>query len=273
MRNYRKLPDPLFQSQCEIGWGDYGSGIEIGWYNSYEFVYGLGYDSVADDYKILKIARTNTVCRETELYSLKSNCWRKIESFSAKPSFSQERCEFVDGTFHWLGLSDTNAQPIIVCFNLSTEKYGEVTQAEYFPALNIFKDDELEVIVVRGMLCACVNYCRDTRFVLWEMEEYGVEKSWTKKFDIQYNRSLPYFPAKVSAESLFTLKPLYFYDNNDILIKVSADNCHLEIFMYENEEAIPTKIVSCGNCNNMSDAFLYVESLISPAVPVVGCNE
>ncbi|XP_057765068.1 F-box/kelch-repeat protein At3g06240-like [Salvia miltiorrhiza] len=242
MRIYRKLPNPLFQARDGIGidWYDgYDFEVGIGQYNRYEFVYGLGYDSAADDYKILKIPRMNSRCRETELYSLKRNCWRKIDSFSAKPSFSQERCEFVDGTFHWLTISATYSQAIIVSFCLSTEEYGEVVQPEYFPVPNLFGDDVLEVVAVRGMLCVCVNYCRETRFVLWVMEEYGVERCWTKKFDIQYRSSRPYFPFPTSAESLFTLKPLYFYDNGDILIKVSTDKCHLEIFMYKNDIAIP----------------------------------
>lgn len=266
MRIHRKLPNPLFQARDGIGidWYDgYENEVAIGQYNRYDFVYGLGYDSAADDYKILKIARMNSRCTETELYSLKSNCWRKIESFSAKPPVTQERCEFVDGSFHWLGLSATHMEPTIVSFSLLTEEYGEVAQPEYSPVTDLFEDDELEVVAVRGMLCVRVNYCRETRFVLWVMEEYGVERSWTKKFDIQYRSSLPYFP--VSEDLLFTLKPLYFYDNGDLLIKVSTDKCHLEIFMYKNEVAIPIRIVSCGNCNNTSDAFLYIESLVSPA--------
>ncbi|KAL6500890.1 hypothetical protein OROHE_025087 [Orobanche hederae] len=268
MRVFKKLPDPLFQVQNRIGINLYGYENEYatGRYNRYEFAYGLGYDSAVDDYKILKVPRMDCHCTETEFYSLRSNSWRKIETFPAKPTFTQERCEFVDGTFHWLS-AISNTQTTIVSFKLSTEEYGVVAQPKLSRAINFSKEDGMEVVVVRGKLCVCVNYCRKYRFVLWVMNEYGVESSWHKKFVIRYGSSLPYFPSKASAESLFTLRPLYFYDNGDILIKVSTDTCHLEIFMYKNEAVIPIRIASCGNCNNTSDAFLYVESLISPTAP------
>lgn len=278
IRICKKLPDPLFHWQNAVGvdwqrfddeyFGQFRGDENVGGpglYDRYEYVYGLGYDFVAAGYKILKVPRVTSSCTDTEMYSLRRNCWRKIESFSAKPSFLQERCEFVDGTFHWVCL-DTTPKPIVFSFNLSREEYAEVAQPDYSPVINFLDEDGMEVLVVRDKLCMCVNYSRDTRFVLWVMEEYGVERSWTIKFDIQYGSSLPYFPTKASADSLFTLKPLYFYDNGDIMIKLSTDDCNLEIFMYKSDVAIPIRVVSCGNCENTSDAFLYVESLVSPVV-------
>lgn len=246
MRNIVKLPHPLFKSRVHNIVND--------------FLYGLAYDSVNDDYKILKIGIY--LPSKTELYSLKNNCWRKIKSFSSdvEPSFSLQRCEFVDGRLHWIGLTTAGA-PIIVSFDLSSEKHGEVAQPQYDAELN-FKgdyDEHLEVVALRGMLCASLNYTNKGRFVLWVMEEYGIEKSWTKRFDID-----PY--ANGISYDLEKLTPLYFSDNNDLLVKMyETSTDYMYIAIYRNGEARPMEIVKCRGVEDgdLCDAFLYVESLIS----------
>lgn len=41
------------------------------------FVYGVGYDAVGDDYKLLRL-HMSVGLMESEVYSLVSNCWRGV---------------------------------------------------------------------------------------------------------------------------------------------------------------------------------------------------
>nr|XP_016446573.1 PREDICTED: uncharacterized protein LOC107771665 [Nicotiana tabacum] len=66
--------------------------------------FGLGYDSTIDDYKILKI----DLKAPGEILALKSGFWRKIDKHltGVYPVLSgMDSLAFVNGAFHWLGLS------------------------------------------------------------------------------------------------------------------------------------------------------------------------
>nr|XP_009791134.1 PREDICTED: putative F-box protein At5g15670 [Nicotiana sylvestris] len=95
------------------------------WLVSYweEFcTFGLGYDSTSDDYKILKIDPK----ARGEILALKSGSWRKIDQHPSGvyPVLSgMDSLAFVNGAFHWLGLS-LNDKPSH-CFCASVMKdYG-----------------------------------------------------------------------------------------------------------------------------------------------------
>ncbi|WRX22645.1 hypothetical protein QQP08_015132 [Theobroma cacao] len=65
--DYRKLPDPFLSSEA---------------YLSQLFVYGFGYDSSTDVYKLF-LGRTEGVVQssmEAEIFSLRRNSWRMIEN-------------------------------------------------------------------------------------------------------------------------------------------------------------------------------------------------
>ncbi|KAH6796017.1 hypothetical protein C2S51_037003 [Perilla frutescens var. frutescens] len=247
MRTCRKLPDPLLPPLENV-------------YGAVGFVYGLAYDFAADDYKILKIGRENFCARETELYSLKSNSWKSIPPPSRNSIIEQNKCEFVNGAFHWF----CTFRRVIVSFNLSTEKHGKFGLPE---SGRVAESQTTEVVVLRGMLCVGGNYpahfsSSGSKFVLWAMKEYGKEESWSKMLDIEYSTDdipgLPYEPS--SYKPFCTLRPLCFYDNGDILLNISCEKNNMGLFLYKNKGAILDKIVAPDG-RQICGGFIYIQTM------------
>lgn len=91
-----------------------------------EFVrYGFGYDSVHDDYRVVRIAQfPNVVQNDVRIYSLKSNGWRMGKDFPYRLCCTTHGV-FVSDALHWLViLPDKKMVSMIVSFNLGTEEYG-----------------------------------------------------------------------------------------------------------------------------------------------------
>ncbi|KAH6764724.1 hypothetical protein C2S51_015973 [Perilla frutescens var. frutescens] len=178
MKTYRKLPDPL------IPLDGYEPDHELG-----GFVYGLGYDSVGDDYKLLKFPTAKET--ESELYSLKNDSWKKI---SSSPPYlidciDQRQFVFLNGMLHCISTCPEPEKMFLVSFDLSTEKYGEMVPPAAFREWLSCPNYKVVVTVLRGKLCVYLNSYGDIRFGFWVMEDYGVGESWTKLFLIDYENS------------------------------------------------------------------------------------
>ncbi|KAK6269135.1 hypothetical protein QUC31_013295, partial [Theobroma cacao] len=149
------------------------------------YVYGFGYDTVSDDYKVVKIMQLGGVDgkaleSEVKICSLKRLAWRRIPDIPCIFSFPGVNGVFASGALHWVlthkvQLSEEN---VIVALDLAAEKYREIPQPEY-----IDKRFQLDVGVLGGCLCAIANY-DDVRVDLWVMKEYGLKESWTRLFSV-----------------------------------------------------------------------------------------
>lgn len=249
MRICRKLPDPPLPRPFR------GSDYEL-----VGAVYGLAFDSAGDDFKVLKLMRDGFPSRDTELYSVKSNSWKRIPPTSEYSWIKQKKLEFVNGAFHWFCIFKT----AIVSFNPSSEEYGEIRVPKSFPTktkTNNSGRPVAEVVVLRGMLCvtlACKSRSDDPtdggkRFVLWAMQEYGVDESWSKLIDIDI-------------KNMKSFRPLFLYDNGDVLLKLSNDRKDRNesgVYIYRDnglglEEG--ERIVGRDG-SEVQDGFIYVESL------------
>ncbi|KAL4614256.1 hypothetical protein ACB092_07G041000 [Castanea dentata] len=97
-------------------------------------VYGFGYDSFADDYKLVRVVTFATERFETEvkLYSLGTNSWKRIEDFPYGVPNKSDGI-FVNGALHWLVYLEND----LVCLyfvsylDLSEEKYGWLELPDY----------------------------------------------------------------------------------------------------------------------------------------------
>ncbi|KAH6834095.1 hypothetical protein C2S53_013882 [Perilla frutescens var. hirtella] len=237
MRTCRKLPAPKFPP---LG-------------RNQSFVYGLGYDSAGDDYKILKILYCSKGELETELYSLRSDSWRKILAFPTMKISCLSFCSFVNGALHWL-CHWPESSYAVVSFDLSTEEYGEVELPEHSPTINLL-DDKVNVAVSSGKFCFCLSYRSTRNFVLWVMEEYGVVESWTKKFNIDCD-IIP------GLGNNFRWKPLHFCENGQILmVAFMYFEKNGVIFMYGDDKTLLRK--DFGR-SKISECLVYVDSLVSP---------
>ncbi|KAK4373806.1 hypothetical protein RND71_004483 [Anisodus tanguticus] len=122
-------------------------------------IYGLGYDSTSDDYKILIIDLES----RSEILGLKSGSWRKIDRHptGVYPELADmDSLAFVHGAFHWLG------------------QLTDVQMCSIFSRLC-----RIGVSLLGEMFCAYSHM--DDIFKFWVMKDYGVKESWTELFNIR----------------------------------------------------------------------------------------
>lgn len=141
-------------------------------------LYGFGYVSLADDYKVIKIAASSMV----RVYSTKTNSWKRVQcdfpyNFDA---YSGKKPACVDGVVHWL-VSDPNTflRTAIVGFDFNEEKFKEIPLPD-----KVKPNSKMDIFpgnlgVLRGLLCVSFEIYPE-RLELWLMLEYGVRESWNK---------------------------------------------------------------------------------------------
>ncbi|WOG91400.1 hypothetical protein DCAR_0310649 [Daucus carota subsp. sativus] len=179
-----------------------------------EFVsYGFGYDSVRDDYKVVRIAQfPDMVKNEVKVFSLKKNGWRRVLDFPYRVSTS-EHGVFLDSAVHWLVCKRFGSEAaVIASFNLGTEKYGLLPQPRY----SDMSDNMATLGVLGGKLCLNCNY--NMRYIdIWVMEKYGVKKSWSKILSVVQNDDLPFVQLTAVAYSNTGKKVLLQQDASQLL--------------------------------------------------------
>ncbi|KAI4377956.1 hypothetical protein MLD38_015506 [Melastoma candidum] len=139
--------------------------------------YELGFDSKIDDYKVLRhgccFDSRDNVELVFEVLPLRANAWRQV---SREPLFDGPVSAgvFLNKAIHWI-----NTTGRIVAFDLENENFMG------FPPLPVNGKSIFchRLSVHLGCLVTCHRYI-DSPFQAWIMEEYGVESSWTKLFDI-----------------------------------------------------------------------------------------
>ncbi|KAK4711887.1 hypothetical protein R3W88_006400 [Solanum pinnatisectum] len=181
-----------------------------------DYNFGLGYDPISDDYKVVKIPEDDLEA-PTEILSLKTGSCRKIyEGYCSFQCDNMDYLTLVRGTFHWLADSE-GYRFSLFSFNILNEAFGELPLSKEMPLLC----DTMEqgVIVLGGMLSVnfvCVK--EDTIvFDMWVMKEYGIEESWTKLFTMRDSRKrfhvLPITPKYIFADGRVLLNS----DKTDVL--------------------------------------------------------
>ncbi|XP_065856933.1 F-box/kelch-repeat protein At3g23880-like [Euphorbia lathyris] len=216
--------------------------------------FGLGYDSSADDYKVVVIKEIQgpKISRVVEvwIFGLNSNSWRKIQDFP----YLEYRIEdvesgtcFTDGALHYLCRHGQSY--IIIAFDLEKETFSVVPQPVYETSGCLTRLQVLE-----GRLC--ISFCSVllNEVALFVRKRDGTEFSWSKLFS-------------VSTEIIYCLKfgkLLGLSDGGDKILILY--NKH--IFSYE----IGLCVQDIGIKDIQSavdlDLILCIESLVS-----VGCTD
>ncbi|KAI7727252.1 hypothetical protein M8C21_033380 [Ambrosia artemisiifolia] len=140
-------------------------------------MYGFGYDSSTDDYKILSISFWDPHNMQHDIkeafecvYSLRNNLWRKL------PEHDHSVLDGISGapinqSLHWISRSFC-----IVGFNLATEEFNEME----LPDSDSFHNGKTmgsDLVDFGGKLG--VSMSSEVCTELCVMEEYGVGESWT----------------------------------------------------------------------------------------------
>ncbi|KAL2896706.1 F-box protein CPR1 [Bienertia sinuspersici] len=181
----RTFKQVLFSVEVEI----WNSGHCLG-------LYGFGYDSQHDDYKVVLMKLQED--KETWVYSLKTDSWRKAPTQYQSPLLKKLYkplcgCVFGHGMIHCIlrGVDDYsrlyldsveytyNEQPQIARFNLSSEEW---------------EHEDLEI---------------------WIMKEYGIKESWTKLLRISHNGPKSFNLGPPIAYSRTTRQVLWLNSIND----------------------------------------------------------
>uniref|UniRef100_A0A2P2N047 F-box domain-containing protein n=1 Tax=Rhizophora mucronata TaxID=61149 RepID=A0A2P2N047_RHIMU len=199
--------------------------------------HGFGYDSVSDDYKVVRIdGRTNV-----SVYSLRTDSWRRMGVFPYG-DYVYDSGTLLNGAVHWAVKSGEgeNAKYSISAFDLEKELFQEL------PAPDVGDTDSEFVVGALGK-CLCMihsrNYMHDD---FWVMRKYGMGESWTR-----ISISLSYI----------CMAPLCLTKNGGALLVIDG-----RLVLYNLEKDTYKFLIVHGIPGGVGfEADTYIESLISPS--------
>ncbi|XP_059449331.1 F-box/kelch-repeat protein At3g23880-like [Corylus avellana] len=240
-------------------------------YNDY---FGFGYDESVDDYKVVRLLNNEGDTCKVEVYELRADCWRETQNFpySLNRFAGTWSTVYANGALYWVVVREHGPEGTrwnVVAFDLSTEKFTEVPQPNYF-------DDDscsllaghgmsvsdlnfvIELVVERGSLCLVCHYiqcCVGSHAGVWIMREDGV---WTKLAKIPYQQEMK------QSQQFWRL--LCFSGNGEFLM---ARKDKLALYSTKEDAFEDLPIHGGGDELLLHDSILnkiktYVESLISP---------
>lgn len=208
----------------------------------YYIAFGFGYDEINDDYKVVgincrrKYDHQPSGLAEVMVYSIKTECWRRIGDFQGGHPFWMDYGIFANGKLHW-SCWDKGCQSIC-SLDLATETYGQVD----IPNFDEYSKSILDVF--QGSLCLLCEKeyeCTD----VWVLQEYGVRESWIKLLSISVYRPMMWMVSK-----LFCLS-----EDGKVLVSYGGN---LGLYDPKEDSFWNHDMSFIGGC-------VYVESLISPA--------
>ncbi|KAK9288011.1 hypothetical protein L1049_016456 [Liquidambar formosana] len=239
-REYKRLPVP-----CSSG------------RKSSLFGYGFGYDSSIDDYKVVRICPSarQGVPMGAELYTLKTNSWKKIEGITFDVLFMDrlDRGSFANGAMYWWVIAFTfskdeyDSSSKILRFDLKAEKFKLLPPPRHIP-----KNLLMNLGVIAGFLCTGRDN-HGSGIKLWRLKDDGVKQMWSKGVAIGVNRCV-----------LPICYPICYPKMGEVLmhiIRKGQDNIVLCLCNLD-DTTLKTQLIHVPEF--WSDATTYVESLVSP---------
>jgi F-box interacting protein len=145
-------------------------------------LHGFGYDHVRDDYKIIEhVAYSDAVLLDPfwEIYSLKSNSWRKINYDMPIRCLSASDV-YLNGVCHWWG--EKHNKTCLVSFNLCDEVFLTTPS----PLADVPDDGfDVQLMVLNGSIALISNQKETASYQISTLGEFGVEESWIRLFDVE----------------------------------------------------------------------------------------
>jgi hypothetical protein len=109
-----------------------------------------------------------------EIYSLKSNSWRKLDGVDMPLPCPGRSHVNLDECFHWLSLDDK-----MVSFDFSKENFFVTALPSESNVIHTLVESNL--VVLNGSVSLIYNYDK-MYFRIWILGELGVKESWSKLF-------------------------------------------------------------------------------------------
>ncbi|XP_059650493.1 F-box/kelch-repeat protein At3g06240-like isoform X2 [Cornus florida] len=231
-------------------------------------MYGLGYDSSANDYKVVAIDFREDIGNDDDdedgdddgedddddeeswcnriifsVYSLKTDSWRRIQDV---PHYHSRDAPpptlvLVNGCLHWFSFRSSSY--VIAAFDLADEKFRDVQIPSSLD--NNHSNYDLmycKLGVLRGCLCILVSHTD-----IWVMKEYGVTESWTKI-------------SSVCGHNTFMIEPLCLLADGEVLFEIYEE----KLVAFNAKEKALRDVVVCGIPDMFKAGMTFVESLVSP---------
>ncbi|XP_075086128.1 F-box/kelch-repeat protein At3g23880-like [Nicotiana tabacum] len=155
------------------------------WKQFHAAIYGVGYVSSTDDYKIIRVGQKYySSYYNVHIYSTNSNSWKLMGKFHPNNKFFDGDIVTVDGIVYIIAITDLcNISPndfTIVRFNLEKEKFQEIL----FP--DRIKSWEDPALCTLGENLCLTRLHNDSRrdFEVWYMTKNGMSYSWSKMLTI-----------------------------------------------------------------------------------------
>ncbi|RDY13287.1 F-box/kelch-repeat protein, partial [Mucuna pruriens] len=147
----------------------------------YSVRFGFGYDDLSQNYKVVAVI-LGLKKTKVKAHYLGHNCWTNILSFPSFPILRQVEGQFMSGTVNWLALD-----------KVGKETYERLLLPE---GLDEVPHIEPQLAILWDSLCLCLDY-KGTHFVVWQMRDFGVEKTWTQLVNLRHECS-PQLPICIS---------------------------------------------------------------------------
>lgn len=217
-------------------------------------VYGFGYDSFSDDYKLLRISyfidlHNRTFDSKVKLFSLRSNGWKSFERMPYALCCARTMGVFVGGALHWVVTRklEPDAPDLIIAFDLKFEVFQEVPMPELGN-----ESFQMEVALLGGCLCMLANY-QNTQVDLWVMKEYGSKETWCKLLTLTQPNDL---------RSLKFVRPLtYSRDGNKVLLELD----HRKLCWYDLKNRA-LSFVKISRMPSLIDGTICFGTLVPPTL-------
>jgi len=157
--------------------------------NTQFHLHGFGYDHVKDDYKVIQHVNyfifNDNPCGGLdhehfwEIYSLKSNSWKKINFDMPTRYQDYDTDVYLNGMCHWWG--GTTDEAYMVSFNWCNEDYF-ITPSPLEDVPGCF---DVSLVVLNGFVAIISNYKETNSFQISIIGELGVKESWIRLFDVE----------------------------------------------------------------------------------------
>ncbi|XP_062015071.1 F-box/kelch-repeat protein At3g23880-like [Rosa rugosa] len=206
-------------------------------------IHGFGYDSTTDDYKLILGAR-NKVAKKTKIaiFTVKTGSRRTVQDFEFVHYLNGQGC-FVNGALHWLDSMYKSTR--IVSFDLAEEKCDTLCRIEYGPMFR------MGIGTIRNCLCYYTySSIRSMPMTIWMMNEYGINKPWTKLMNIPTN----IIPYKIY------LRPKHVVENGEVLMILDGK----DFVIYNPKENKYRTVFQSPTILQSAAVVVYLDTLVSP---------
>ncbi|GER46450.1 F-box family protein [Striga asiatica] len=248
---------------------------------SYESVFGFGYNPSAQDYTVVSLDYVKNSEQEEKsnayVYTLKSNTWKRAKNLPVHRfgSIFDLGGVLASGRLHWLRDDKSGIDSFDLVDNFFREVEMDLPTIVKNSVHPLSRRHFLQIAVLGGYLSLAVNDCR--QIVIWGMREYGVKESWERMYTLGQSS----YERFTFSGGLNSIRVLGLRKNGDILLAIYLGRLvsynprngaarFFDVGEFEFAEdcvrvsdlITPSAFVSCSCCEQFVDVMNHFCSLV-----------